>query len=204
MQKCDFDILVAYAPIRCYDINIPLHPSERYDEIIRCKNEKVKQEKYLVWKLLEQVVTKYINLDFANLKFTKTDNGQWVCPDFYFSLSHTDGLVCVAVCKHSVGVDAEPLQRVSERLATRILTARELSDYRELSPCDKNRFLLCAWVKKESIFKKSGGEKLLPGSIEISEHHTELKCVEVEGREYVISVSGNYGDKIEFKYVEEI
>ena len=204
MQKCDFDILVAYAPIRCYDINIPLHPSERYDEIIRCKNEKVKQEKYLVWKLLEQVVTKYINLDFANLKFTKTVNGQWICPRFYFSLSHTDGLVCVAVSKRPVGVDSEIFRSVNEGLATRILTERELSEYRKLSPRDKNRFLLCAWVKKESVFKKSGGEKLLPGSIEISEHHTELKCVEVEGREYVISVSGNYGDKIEFKYVEEI
>lgn len=203
MPENKADTLVVYTRKQDADISVPLYPHERYKEIVGCKNERVRLEKYLVWKLLEKVVTDDLKLDFANIKFTKTPNGKWVCPDFYFSLSHTDGLVCVAVSKSEVGVDAELSQKINEGLKERILTDTELSYMKELPSSEQNQFLLESWVKKESIFKKCGGKMLMPNTIEASEHRTELAYIELGGCEYVISVATDY-DKIEFKRMEEI
>lgn len=204
MPERKIDTLVAYAPIQDADITVPLYPYERYREVLSCKNEKAKQEKYLVWKLLEKAVVDMINLDFANLRFVKTDNGQWICPDFYFSLSHTDGLVCVAVSDSPIGVDVELVRKINTGLGRKILTERELLLMSELPPDKKNRYLIESWVKKESVFKKNGGEKLLPNRMETSEYSTKLTSIEISGREYVISASVDNCEKIEFKYMEEI
>lgn len=196
--------VVAYAPIKDADITVPLYPSVRYDEVKECKNDKVKLEKYLVWKLLEKIVESTLNIDFANVQFTKTDNGKWVCPDFYFSLSHTDGLVCVALSGSPIGVDTELVRDVNAGLAKKILTEREVDLMADLPFDEQNRYLLESWVRKESIFKKTGGEKLLPNRTETAAHFTELTSIEISGREYVISVSVDNCEKIEFKYMEEI
>ena len=186
------------------DMSTPLYPSERHKEVVGCKNEGAKQEKYLVWKLLEKVVVDNLNLDFANIKFTKTANGKWICPDFYFSLSHADGLVCVAISNSEVGLDAEVVREINAGLKTRILTDEELSCMCGLPSSEQNSFLLESWVKKESIFKKSGGKMLMPNRITTAEYHTELHYVELDGCQYVISVSCDPDNEIEFKHMEEI
>ena len=195
--------LVAYMRMRDTDTSAPLYPPERHKEVEECKNERAKKEKYLVWKLLEKVVMDNINLDFANIQFTKTANGKWICPDFHFSLSHTDGLVCVAVSMREVGVDAESLHEINTGLKARILTEEEISYMEALPPLEQNRFLLESWVKKESIFKKTGGKMLMPNRIATTEHHTRLFRVEMDGCEYIISVAAD-SDEIELKHMEEI
>ena len=198
------EAIVVYAPMKEADLSVPLYPEERFNEILRCKNDKTKQEKYQVWQLLELAVKKYLNFDFANLQFTKTANGQWVCPDFYFSLSHTDGLVCVALAREPIGVDAELVRSINEGLSTRILTPSELSHGNTLSSERRGEYLLECWVKKESIFKRSGTAALMPGSIETSEHPTSIKSVTVGAREYLISVCHGSAHKTEFKHMEDI
>ena len=121
----DVGVLVMYAPTYECDTSLPLVPSERQQEIARCKNDKVRREKYLVWKLLERAVTERFKLDFANLKFTKSANGQWVCPDLFFSLSHTDGAVCVAISDKPVGVDIEKVRPLRTEILERALTQSE-------------------------------------------------------------------------------
>lgn len=196
------DTLVIYAPIHTRQI-LPLYPPLRYREITECKSEKARIEKYCVWKLLEKAVREELKCDFDNLEFTKNDNGQWICPEFHFSLSHTEGLVCVAISPSPVGVDVERAKKIREELKGKILTEREISDMEALPPEERGRYLLCAWVKKESIFKKSGGRSLLPNRIETEEHPTTLKSFCLEGEEYIISVCSD-ANKTEFKYMEEI
>lgn len=196
--------LVAYALISDADLSVPLYPRQRYDEVIGCSHDRVKVEKYLVWKLLEKVATDCLNLDFANLQFTKTSNGQWICPDFHFSLSHTDGLVCVAVSHSAIGVDAEAVRKIRDAISGKILTANELSVKERLVGEEGNAYLLESWVRKESIFKKSDGTAMMPTKIEASEHPTALRRISVNGREYIISVCCDDADKTEFKYMEEI
>ena len=195
--------LVMYAPVRRVDTSVPLYPIERYSEILRSKNERVRAEKYLVWKLLEKAVTDCFNLEFTNLQFTKTANGKWICPDFYFSLSHTDGLVCVAVSKCTVGIDVEIVHDISDRVAGRILTDRERKKMESAPIEERNDFLLRAWVNKESIFKKRGDVALLPSTIETEDAEATVEKVTVDGRPYIISVCCN-GNEILYEYTEEI
>ena len=196
--------IVAYAPIGDADISVPLYPESRYNEIIRSKNPKAQKEKYLVWKLLEKVIEKHFNLEFANLEFTKTDNGQWVCPAFHLSLSHTDGLVCVAVSDDPIGVDAELVRAVRPELDGRILTDMEREFLKHLPAKDQEGYRLTSWVKKESIFKKDGGHALLPNRIEADGYNTSVRRVACGTAEYLIAVCHDRADEIEINFVEEI
>ena len=71
MSINDVDVLVMYAPIKDTDMTEPLVPKERQQEVEGCKNERVRREKYLVWKLLAKATKQGLNLDFDNLNFTK-------------------------------------------------------------------------------------------------------------------------------------
>lgn len=204
MSGFEVGTFVAYAPIKESLFIDSLYPIERQLEVDKCKNESARREKYYVWKLLEKVVRMHLNCDFANLKFTKTDNGQWICPDFYFSLSHTNGLVCVAVSDEPIGVDAEFVRDINPDLKGKILTDRELLLIEKLEGGDTSRYLLESWVKKESIFKKTGGKALLPNRTEVSEHHTEIKIASVGDEQFIISVACNENKKITFEYMEDI
>ena len=79
----DNQTLVLYAPIGEGSIGDDIYPRARRDEIARCKSEKVKREKYFAWKLLRKALTDHFNLDFDNLQFAKTANGQWICSDVF-------------------------------------------------------------------------------------------------------------------------
>ena len=195
--------LVMYAPIGDVDITESLYPKSRYREILECKNENARREKYLVWKLLEQAIKIATNLDFANLEFTKTTNGKWICPDLHFSLSHTDGVVCVAVSDLPIGVDVEVVKDIRPVLADKILTEREKAIMESMPTEKMGRFLLDAWVKKESIFKMRGGEALLPNRIESASVKVKMHSVTVSGREYVIAIATEK-DNIETVYMEEV
>ena len=195
--------LVMYAPIRDVNITEVLYPESRYREILACKNENARREKYLVWKLLEQAIKTGTDLDFANLEFTKTANGKWVCHDLYFSLSHADGVVCVAVSDQPIGVDVEAVKDIRPALANKILTEGERAIMESIPKDKRGRFLLDAWAKKESIFKMRGGEALLPNRIESTSVKVKMHSVTVSGREYVIAIATEK-DNIEIVYTEEL
>jgi phosphopantetheinyl transferase len=198
------DVLVIYAPIGEVDMSEPLIPYLRDLEVRECKSESVKREKYLVWKLLRRAVEEYFKLDFANLTFTKTANGKWICPDFYFSLSHTDGAVCVALAKIPVGVDIEKIRHVGEKLPERFLSCDELEYMNTLQKEEREAFFLEAWVKKESIFKRLGEELLMPRQRSTLGCDSALERVFIGGYEYLIGVSPCSNIKYEILFLEEI
>ena len=199
------DVFVLYAARGEADIGTPLYPPERYREVMTCKNEKAGREKYLVWKLLEKATRECLNLDFDNIKFTKKPNGQWVCPDFYFSLSHADGALCVAVSDAPVGVDIEKIRILKDGIAKRFLTERELERWRLLPEDERCDFLLRSWVKKESDFKMRGGVSLMPVSAETLDSDVFISELVILGEKYLLSVSTESENKmIEIRFTEEI
>lgn len=203
-MQTDFDTIVLYSPI-CENTDIGgIFPQERKTEIQSLGSDKSRCEKYTVWQLLKYGAESFLNLKFDNLQFTKTDNGKWICPEFEFSLSHTDGLACAVLSHHPVGVDTEQIRPLSDRLSHRILTERERGEYEGLAEPEKGTYLLDRWVRKESIFKRSGGKALLPGRIETDMHYTVTKTVTAGGRKYLLSVCTDKTDKILYKYMEEI
>ena len=88
----------------------PIYPPERQAEIEKCSNEKVKREKYFVWKLLEYAIFNTIGEPIENFNFEKNPNRKWVSDRVYFSLSHSDGVVAVALSDREVGVDIERIR----------------------------------------------------------------------------------------------
>jgi len=76
-----------------------------------------------------------------------------------FSISHTSGLVAVAVdaAGRRVGIDAERRgRRVAPALARRILSARERADLADLDAAAMEHAVLRRWVLKEALAKAVG------------------------------------------------
>ena len=203
MPKSTIDTLVIYAPITDAATSAPLYPPERQAEIDRCKNDRTRREKYLVWKLLERAVSERFNLDFANLKFTKSENGQWSCPEFCFSLAHTDGAVCVAVSSSPVGVDIEKVAPVREGLYSRVLTDSEREELLRLPEGEGALFFLETWVKKESLFKRDGGECLAPRSRDTLSSDAITERVTVGDSDYLIGLAAK-NENYKICYMEAI
>ena len=141
----------------------PVYPDARQAEIENTKNEKVKREKYYVWRLLEYAISDIYGKSITELEFTKLESGRWSTPFCEFSLSHTDGVVAVAISQAPVGIDVELLKpSVSEKTAARIMSDGEYGKYQTLTSPEKERFFFEVWTKKEAIFKSLHQQNFIP------------------------------------------
>lgn len=74
---------------------------------------------------------------------------------YQFSIAHTHRHAFCVLGKHSVGLDAEELdRRVNPNLAKRVLSDMELRQYE--AAADKRRAILTFWVLKEASVKRTG------------------------------------------------
>lgn len=75
-----------------------------------------------------------------------------------FNLTHTDGLVAVAVSGvPAVGIDAEAADRsVDLKVADRYFTAEEIAWLESLAPADRPQGFLRLWTLKEAFIKATG------------------------------------------------
>lgn len=165
-----------------------IYPAQRMQEIENCKNERVKKEKYCVWKLLEYALHRSYGLCMQKMHFEKQENGKWTTDGCHFSLSHCDGIAAVAVSRKEVGVDVEKATDRMEKLKEKILTEKELSQYAEKE--DKISYLAEKWTQKESIFKMLGGKAFAPDAIQADEYKTHTcRIKDLDG--YVLSVAAD-------------
>ena len=142
-------------------------PPERDAEIKKTKNERLKREKYYVWRLLEYALTDALGIDIKAAKIKKNPNGRWCSQVCDFSLSHTDGAVAAAVSDSPIGVDIEAVREPrSSRFAHRILTETEKTEYSVLGKGEQTEYLIKRWTEKEAIFKLKNEEKFLPARTE--------------------------------------
>ena len=188
MKMSDSCATVYYAAIPERAPGDDIKQLSRREEILTCKSSKVRAEKYYVWKLLGYALKDAFNLEIDNLQFTKLPGGKWVCPDVFFSLAHTDGLVCVAVSGTPIGVDAEVIKSMRVGIERKILTERELCELSSLPLCERDDYILDLWCKKEAIFKMRGGDALMPRTIEVDKYPTLTESVTLCGQEYLLAI----------------
>lgn len=167
----------------------PVYPKERDDEIRNAQNIKVKKQKYFVWKLLEHAIEDTFGLDIKDLKIEKKDSGKWVCDKCYFSLSHSEDIVAVALSNSEVGVDIERIRPIKESAIIKTLTDSEKEQLSKITPSARQRFLLEKWSQKESIFKFSNQENFLPSKIDTSKASVLSKFVILDNKELVLSIA---------------
>ena len=155
------------------DPEFPAHDCERYqaqlsdDERARCARLKVAsaRRQFVVARgFLRSVIAKQLGIAASQIGFRY---GRYGKPELaekhggglYFSLSHTRGLIAVALSSTPwVGIDAEHLDAVSapNELAGLMLAASESRDYADLSEGRRTTWLLEIWTAKEAYLKALG------------------------------------------------
>jgi phosphopantetheinyl transferase len=154
--------------------NESVFPGSRALEIQNTRNVEYKSQKFFAWKLLEKLIAEKTSVGFSDINFSKSENGKWICDKFHFSVSHTKNVCAVAVSDKTLcGIDIEEYipERFDERLAKKILTAKELAEYEENE--DKQRFVIQKWTEKESIFKMLSQNVFIPKNIATSQYKTK-------------------------------
>lgn len=197
MQKNN-TVSVYTAPLIQGDTDFSVYPKERQEEILSCTSKKVRLEKYTAWKLLEKALKEQFDLDLTSVKFSKTPNGKWTFDKGYFSISHSFGIVAVALSKNPVGIDIERQIKQKRGLENRLLTKKELSLFLSLEENKKDEYLSFAWVKKESIFKLSGSGVFSPTNVESESHKTITKTFNINGEVFYFSLATKESENVEF------
>ena len=130
-----------------------IHCKSRQIEIDSCTNQKVKLQKFYAWSLLE-FGAKELGFEPKLINFSKNKNGKWSCNQFYFSISHSNNIVAVAISDKPIGIDIQKdCDLKNDFFADKILTPNELYDYNTLREELKHDYLLEKWTQKESIYK---------------------------------------------------
>ena len=175
----------------------PLFSNERNEEIASIGNERVKREKYYVFKLLEYALGRSFGAKAQDLGIHKSESGKWVCDSYEFSLSHAGGKVAVAVSRAPIGVDIELVTAPrSERMAERIMTEDEYGEFSILPDDKKAAELITVWCKKEAIFKSRGESVFTPAAVDTKSSGTVSGTIETEDAQYVWAVATSTPEKL--------
>lgn len=187
------DVYIARVPkkIRLGKIS---HP-ERRSEIESVSNERVRLEKYAVWRLLEHALSASFGAKLSDIGAERTDSGRWVSPLYSFSLSHSAGYVAVAVSRSAVGIDIEGGMTAGRlSLAPRVLTPDELSRFSALEGEEERiEYLGRAWCAKEAIFKRRGEGVFSPSAITAAAYTDMLN---LDGERIFLAVASDLSDKV--------
>lgn len=184
-EMCTTDLYIAKIPESSIQVIVP---KERQTLIDKTSNIKLKRQRFFVWKLLEIALLQSYGLNINNINFSVDKNGKWYCSECFFSLSHCDDAVAVAVSKKPVGVDIENVNyNFNKGFAEKILTDNELKEYNTKNDKDKLLYLLKCWCAKESIFKASDKDTFHPSEIEYKTN-TKIDIINVNNDSFCYSV----------------
>ena len=173
-----------------------VYPRSRQEEIKAVKNEKVKREKYYVWKLLEYGLYRSFGKKIKDVNFVKQDTGKWTCDGCEFSLSHSHNVVCVALSRAVVGVDVEKIEPTKADIADKVLSEKEKAEYALLSCEEKDGFLIRAWARKESLFKTRNVKALTFEEFKNQEGAVAEKTLNLSDGAYALSVATATPEKL--------
>ena len=155
-KKFKSDVYFSVIPdIDCYG---EVYPSEKNEEILSVNNQRVKAEKYWAWKTLEYALFRTFGYKIANLDISKQNNGKWICKDCCFSISHSNGVVAVALSKEEIGIDIESVENIANKFCDKDVFEKFLKRTLNKKDTKPKGFLEFTklWTKKESIYKAQG------------------------------------------------
>lgn len=182
------DVYVATIPEKMEET--PLYPPARMQEVLTCTNEQVKRQRYYAWKLLEYALERTFGYKISNLTFEKTKSGKWTSPTCFFSISHSEKAVAVALSRKTIGVDVEILRPTKNGFIEKVLTKTEKGEFSSIPETEQTEYLIGKWTEKESIFKTFGENRFQPAKIETAKYEVKSKKISVLGEEYMLSVAG--------------
>jgi phosphopantetheinyl transferase len=195
---------VYIAPLPDKDPDGSILSKERNEEISGVTSERVRREKHFVWKLLTYALERSFGMHEKALEFTKEESGAWSVKGAFISLSHSSGALAVAVSRAAVGIDIELIEAPkSERMAERITTEMEYSEYTRIPEEERVAHLIGLWTAKEAIFKTKREKSFIPRDTDTHSASFKTDRITVNGKEYVFSVATDTPERIRiFKNIE--
>ena len=195
----EVNVYYATIPSTAFDLDLPTE--QRNQEISSCRSADVQREKYFAWKLLLQAISRHYG---RGATFVKGDTGKWHCDLCCFSLSHGDGVIAVSVSKAETGVD---VQRVAlpktDKVLERVFSQNEVASYRQLqNDEEKALYFTQKWTEKESIFKSLNQRDFLASKPASYTQHTVGKIVDINGKQYALSVACNPLQRVSFTKID--
>lgn len=186
-------------------------PALRNEVIQRCTDTLAKQQRYCVWLLLDYALRQRFGKGVADLNFSVDANGKWHCDGVYFSLTHCDRIVAVAVCHEQVGIDIEAVASFNRyaadgKFVERVLTNGERAEFESISAKQRPQALATFWTRKESLFKLEGGGTFVPKLIDtICKQQSNMHCqfLHIDGVEYSLAVAMAGNGAVDVKVVED-
>jgi phosphopantetheinyl transferase len=167
----------------------PLYPEERQKEVLGCGHGGVKRQKYYVWRLLEYALDRTFGYKMKTMAFSKNKRGKWETPTCYFSLSHCDDMVAVAVSRDVVGVDIEDVNPFKDEVLFFALTLQEMEECKSLPKEDRLEYLYQKWTTKESVFKTQEEGCFHPAKMQASDYSAKTKTLRIADKTYVLTVA---------------
>lgn len=148
-----------------------------------------KKQSICAWILLEKALS-CNDLDILNFEFCVEQKGKWFEKNnsFYFSISHSKNIVCVALSDTPVAIDVE---QCDEKLLN---VARLFQDVELINvPKEDIRNLSIKWTERECSIKEP--------NLTLFSNFFVKNC---EGIDYCISVASNDKHLLENSIVKEI
>lgn len=169
----------------------------RMEEIRSVSNERLKREKYFVWRLLCYALERSFGMRGKRLDFTRAEHGGWKVSEAEFSLSHSEGALAIAVSRAPVGVDIERVTppRV-KNFEKYIMTDAELAAFYTIPVQERLNRLFEVWTAKEAIFKSKGLSAFHPTKTDTLSAKIKSESIEIRGEKYVWSVATDTPEKI--------
>lgn len=186
-----------------------VQPALRNEAIQRCKDKLTRQQRYCVWRLLDYALKRQFGKGVEDFNFTVEDNGKWRCDsDVYFSLSHCDNVVAVAVSRKEIGVDIEAVESFTHhatdcKFIERVLTDDEMGSFESISPEQQPQALAEMWTQKESLFKLAGGMVFVPKTIDTLARQVNCQVLQIDGKDYALAVAMVESGAVQTHIVED-
>ena len=169
----------------------------RQDEIESVTNEKVKREKYFIWKLLCYALERSFGVKGKKMELVKESHGGWSASDAFVSLSHSNNALAVVVSRDAVGVDIELVREPKvQSLAERIMTDDELNAYNATAPEQKEARLFETWTAKEAIFKSKKLSAFVPKDHDTLSSTYKSGDITIDDQKYIWSVATNTPERL--------
>lgn len=154
-------IKIYYAHIENFDDDfyhkaLSAIPREKVETIKKITHIKTAHESILAWFMVSYAYRSVYGSksDLPKLEFHENGKPSFVSADFYFNISHSDGLVCVAVSENEIGIDVQSFRISFDSVKRRVLSESELEIVN--SSENGNDIFIDIWSRKESYLKFTG------------------------------------------------
>ncbi len=141
---------IVYSEIKASNLDDALLflPKEVKKHINNIRNYHRKKESICAWSLLNGLVKDTFCKELVEYPFRYNKNGKPEFDNFFVSLSHSKGIVCVAIADYEIGIDIEKIRNLNFQ--------EKLKEKLGVNPQISNENFIALFTRKEAYVKAKG------------------------------------------------